>query len=265
MILGIIGCGNMGGALLNRLSLSGIIAKENIYIWDVDTDKLTEFHDRLGVTIAKSNTDLASKCTHIVLATLPQLYDEVMRDISPCIQKDACIITIAPGYSLEKTQSFFSETKNIVRTMPNTPCVVGEGMVAICPAPTMCNGMVAEIEQLFSCLGKTEIITEKQFNAFIGICGSSPAYVFMFVSALADGGVLGGLTKEQALPMAAQAIYGSMKLVLESGKHPEMLKDGVTSPGGATIEGVATLEKEGFRNAVIQAVRAVMDKADNIK
>lgn len=148
--------------------------------------------------------------------------------------------------------------------MPNTPALVGEGMSALCPNKNVTNEELEEIKKIFQCFSKVEVIEEVHMDTVTALTGSSPAYVFMFIEALADGAVLKGLPRDKAYKMAAQAVYGSAKMVLETGKHPGSLKDDVCSPGGTTIEAVYVLEKGGMRATVIEAMEKCVDKAKNM-
>ena len=148
--------------------------------------------------------------------------------------------------------------------MPNTPALVGEGMSAICPNKNITSDELEYVGKLYNSFGKYEILEEKDFRAFIALCGSSPAYVFMFIEAMADAAVKLGIPRTKAYKLAEQSILGSAKLALETGKHPGVLKDEVCSPGGTTIEAVIDLEKNGFRNTIISAVEKCAEKSRNM-
>jgi pyrroline-5-carboxylate reductase len=264
MKLAVIGCGKMGGAMLSRLAKAGLYQPEEIIAADRNETLLKTLGAELGVQTTTDNARAAADADFVLLSVLPQLYPAVLGEIAPVMRKDACVITIAPGYPIAKTASCLGKDARIVRAMPNTPAMIGEGMIAVCRGQNVPGPVFEESKAILSRLGKAEEIDESQLNAVIGISGSAPAYVFMFIDALADAGVLGGLHRDQALRFAAQAVMGSAKLQIETGKHPEVLKDMVCSPAGTTIEAVAALESKGFRDAVITAARAAMEKASRM-
>ena len=221
---------------------------------------LDKLEDTYGIITSQDNKTAASWGDIIILAVKPQMYDSVIGELKEEL-KDKLIVSIAAGKNLNQLEELLGKDKRIIRAMPNTPAMVLEGITALCPNKNIEEEELNTIEDILSAFGKTEVIEEKQMDAFIGICGSSPAYVFMFIEALADGAVKEGLPRGKAYKMAAQAVLGSAKLVLESGKHPGELKDMVCSPGGTTIEAVAALEEYGFRSSVIKAVERCSEKS----
>lgn len=197
----------------------------------------------------------------MVLAVKPQFLEEVIREIRDAVRPDTLIISIAAGKSLNWLEEAFGGKRKLVRCMPNTPALVGEGCTGVCV-----NGAVSEEETRYSLslmesFGKASLVEERLMDAVGAVSGSSPAYVFMFIEAMADAGVAAGMPRAQALAFASQAVYGSARLVLETGKHPGELKDMVCSPGGTTIEGVRVLEEAGFRGAVMNALLAAVEKS----
>jgi len=256
--LGIIGCGNMGGAILRRALAGGLIRANEIAAADKNTALRDSLAKELGVHAAENAE--AAKAPCVLLAVKPQFLPEVGRDIAPVIAKDALVLSIAAGYDLAMLHGLLGSA-HIVRIMPNTPALVGEGVMAACRDENVTEEEWAFALRLLSCLGLAKEVPERLMDAVTGMSGSSPAFVFLFMEALADAGVRGGLPRETALNMAAQVMLGCGKLALETGKHPAQLKDMVTSPAGTTIEGVAVLEKRGFRGAVMEAVQAAIDKS----
>ena len=258
MKIAILGTGKMGAAMAKGLTRGGSM-------WDLvltnTTGVLPESLKELDLPCTSSNTEAVIGADIIILAVLPQQYRKVLAEIRDAAQPDACLISIAPGFTLESLNELTGNRLRIVRAMPNTPSLIGEGMIAVCRDGTVPDDTFALAEQVLGCLGRTEAVGESQLNAVIGISGSAPAYVYMFVDALADAGVLGGLHREQAVRMAEQMLYGSAALMRETGKSPAELREMVCSPAGTTIEAVASLEDSGFRGAVIRAARAAMDKA----
>ena len=200
----------------------------------------------------------------LILSVKPQYYAEAIAEIRDCVSDDQLIITIAPGKTLAWLEEQFGKPVKIVRTMPNTPALVGEGMTAACVNPYVTEEEKAYALKILESFGKVEIVPEHLIDAVVAVSGSSPAYVFMFIEAMADAAVAEGMPRAQAYQFAAQAVYGSAKMVMETGKHPGELKDMVCSPAGTTIEAVRVLEERGFRSAVIEAMKACADVSRNM-
>ena len=206
------------------------------------------------------NKEVAKQSDILVLSVKPQVYPAVIKEIRDEVSSEQIIVTIAAGVYMEAAERQFGKEVKIVRVMPNTPALVGEGMSGLC-----CNEYVTEeefdlVHKIFESFGKAEKITENLMDAVVGVSGSGPAYVYMFIEAMADAAVAQGLPRKQAYTFAAQTLLGSAKMVLETGQHPGELKDAVCSPAGTTIEAVNVLEKKGMRSAVIEAVTAAAKK-----
>ncbi len=262
MKLGFIGSGNMAKAMIKGIIASGIVQAGDITAADSKADALGELV-ALGVRTTPDNLTAAAN-TIVFLSVKPQVYPQVIAEIKEAITPATVIVTIAPGWTLEKLRSAFGKDVKIIRAMPNTPAMSGEGMSAVCPNDAVSGAELQFVSQLFSCFGKCETVPEKLMDVVGAVSGSSPAFAFMFIEALADGAVAEGMPREQAYKFAAQAVLGSAKMVLESGKHPGMLKDMVCSPGGTTIEGVQTLESGAFRGTVMKAVRSCVEKSQHL-
>lgn len=259
--IGFIGSGNMGQAMIGGIIHAGLVKPEGIVVFDPDSEKLELLKKELGISTAEKAAELAAGCDVVVFAVKPDIYPTVLKDIAPSLKKGALVVTIAPGRSLEEVQGILGTDAKVVRTMPNTPALVGEGMTAYCVNGNVTPEELADVKLILDSFGKSEAVPEKLMDAVVGISGSSPAYVFMFIEALADAGVKAGLPRDKAYRFAAQSVLGSAKMVLETGKHPGALKDMVCSPGGTTIEAVSVLEAEGMRSAVIKAVDACIRKS----
>lgn len=259
--IGFIGSGNMGGAMIGGIINANIVSKESIYVSDINEASLATMKASYGVNVTTSNSDLAKECDIIVLSVKPFLYPIVIKEIKDVVKKDVIIVVIAAGQSSDAVQELFGKEVKIVKTMPNTPALVGEGMAAISPAKNVTKEEAAEIVEIFNSFGKSEIVPEKLMDAVTAVSGSSPAYIYMMIEAMADAAVVEGMPRPQAYAFAAQAVYGSAKMVLETGKHPGELKDMVCSPGGTTIAAVAKLEETGFRSSIMQAMKACADKS----
>jgi len=259
--VGFIGCGNMGSAMIRGMINSKVIVPENMFVNDRNLKKMKSLEKDLGVTIETSLDILVKKSDVIFLAVKPNVYGVVLEEIKKNFTEDKVFISIAAGINKAFIENILGKDKKIVRSMPNTPALVGEGMSALSPNNNMTREMIDEIIELFEAFGEAEVIDEYLFHSVIGVSGSSPAYVFKFIEAMADAAVLGGMKRDKAYKFAAQAVLGSAKLLIETGKHPGELKDMVCSPGGTTIEAIASLEKNGFSGTVIEAIEACMDKS----
>lgn len=262
--IGFIGCGNMGKAMLGALVNSHNIKKEDIIVSTKSESSAKNISLEFEVETTIANVEVAKKSDILFLAVKPYLFKEVIDEIKDIISDETIIISIAAGVTIEQIEEWFGKRVKVVRTMPNTPALVGEGMSAICPNKNITLDELNYVGNLYNLFGKYEVIEEKDFHAFIALCGSSPAYVFMFIEAMADAGVKLGLPRKKAYKLVEQSILGSAKLALETGKHPGELKDSVCSPGGTTIEAVIELEKNGFRNTVISAVEKCAEKSKNM-
>ena len=262
--IGFIGTGNMGYAILK--GLLHIYGPKDLMITDANEARRLQVGKETGVTCAPDNGALASGVKYIVLAVKPQYYGAVLKDIAPVVKKEQIIISIAPGITVDDLKKTLGNDKRIVRAMPNTPALIGVGMTGVCYDRTLfTEEEEQEINTFFSSFGKMKIVEERLMDAVVCVSGSSPAYVYMFIEALADSGVKYGLPREAAYEMAAQAVAGSAQMVLKTGKHPGELKDAVCSPGGTTIAAVSALEDAGFRSAVIKAADACFEKCSSLK
>jgi len=259
--IGFIGCGNMSQAMIGGIVGAEIFQGGNILVSDLNEKSLEVVAARYGAATTTDNLEVARKSDILVVAVKPNLYGLVISEIKDVVKDDAIIVTIAAGKSLESTERSFGRDIKVVRVMPNTPALVGEGMSSISP-----NGLISEEEltgvvEIFESFGRTEVVDEKLMDVVTSVSGSAPAYVYMFIEAMADGAVLDGMPRDKAYKMAAQTVLGAAKMVVETGIHPGQLKDEVCSPGGTTIEAVATLEEKGLRNAVITAMRRCTEKS----
>lgn len=261
MKLGFIGAGNMAKAMMGGILKNGIFKPEEVIASDLYAPGLEATKESLGINVTTDNKEVASQSEVLVLAVKPQFYTAVIEEIRDLIQENQIVVTIAPGKTLEYLGETFAHPVKIVRTMPNTPALVGEGITGVCK-----NELVTEEELKYVCsilegFGKAEVLPERLMDVVVSVSGSSPAYVFMFIEAMADAAVADGMPRPQAYKFAAQAVLGSAKMVLETGKHPGELKDMVCSPGGTTIEAVRVLEEKGFRSAVFEAMKTCAAKS----
>ena len=258
--IGVIGCGNMAQAIIGGIVASNILPGEKVLVSDTDEKKLNYIKDKLNVKVTKDNKEIAANSDIIILAIKPNVHDQVIGEIKDCVKDDVVIVTIGAGITINYIEKAFNRDIKVIRTMPNTPALVGEGMAALCYNNIVSKEEIEEVVSIFESFGKVEINSEKLMDVVPAVSGSSPAYVYMFIEALADGAVLEGMPRDMAYKFAAQAVLGSAKMVLETGLHPGTLKDNVCSPGGTTIEAVYSLEMSNFRGAVIQAMRKCTEK-----
>ena len=261
MKIGFIGCGNMATAILKGILKSSEVAATDI-IASAKSDKTREkIEKELGIQKADTNAQVVDFADVVFLAVKPQFLEGVLDEIKASVKEDQIFISIAPGKTLQWFADKLGEKTKVIRTMPNTPAMVGEGMTALCVNDLVTEEETALAVKLCNTFGKSEVIPEHLMDAVVGVSGSSPAYVFMFLEAMADAAVADGMPRAQAYKFAAQAVLGSAKLMLETGKHPGELKDMVCSPAGTTIQAVRVLEEKGLRSAVIEAQLECVKKA----
>lgn len=258
MKLGFIGTGNMAGAIMGGIIKNQIFRPEEIIGADISEAGREKTKEAYGIEVTGDNRKAADSEV-LILSVKPQYYADAIAEIKDCVRDDQLIITIAPGKTLAWLEEQFGKPVKIVRTMPNTPALVGEGMTAACVNQYVTEEEKAYALKILSSFGKVELVPEHLIDAVVAVSGSAPAYVFMFIEAMADAAVAEGMPRAQAYEFAAQAVYGSAKMVLETEKHPGELKDMVCSPAGTTIEAVRVLEEKGLRSAVIEAMRACAD------
>lgn len=253
--IGFIGAGNMGGAIIGGISAKGLF--DEVFVYDNNAAAAEKYG------VYKADIKTASSANIVVLAVKPNVLYSVIDEIKDCVQDDAVVVSIAAGQSIERIEKAFGKSVKLMRVMPNTPALVGEGMSALSPNSLLAADKAGaeEVVAIFESLGKAEIVPESLMDAVTGVSGSSPAYVFMFIEALADAAVAAGMPRDKSYIFAAQSVLGSAKMVLETGTHPAELKDMVCSPGGTTIEAVKVLEEKGIRAAVMDAVKACVEKS----
>ena len=259
MKIGCIGAGNMGGAILSRLS--GKLNKNYIYCFDIDINRLGSITEKLGINSSESVKDLAEKSDIIILAVKPDIIIDVLKEINA---GDKIIISIAAGISLNTINKNLKFKNKTVRVMPNTPALIGEGMSVISPDAGIDKNTEDIVIEIFSCVGKVLILPEKLMDAVTALSGCGPAYGFMLIQAMTDGGVKMGIPREKALLLASQTILGAAMMVINSSEEPIILRGKVASPGGSTIEAIHVLEKEGFSGIIMDAIEAAKNKSEKL-
>ncbi|MFO0695617.1 MAG: pyrroline-5-carboxylate reductase [Polyangiales bacterium] len=256
-----LGGGNMATAMIQGLLARDTVAKEELFVTEPVEAQRSSLETRFGIRTGTDNRAAVADADVIVLAVKPQVVTHVLVDIRDSVRPGTLVISIAAGVPIETLQAGLPAGTHVVRTMPNTPALVGHGATGLAPGRTATEENLALAKTLFDSIGLSVVVPEHMLDAVTGLSGSGPAYVFLFIEALADGGVRSGLPRDAALRLAAQTVLGSARMVLETGKHPGELKDMVTSPGGTTIAGVHALENAGFRGATIDAVKAATDRS----
>lgn len=264
MKLSFIGCGNMATAMIRGILESGKMTAEDITVSSKTAATREKAQKELGVRTAETNAEAAAAGDVVFLAVKPQQYELVINEIREALKPEQIVVSIAPGKTIAWFKEKFGKDVKLVRTSPNTPALVKEGMTAICANEQVTAEECRAVVELCESFGKVEEIPESMMDAVLGAAGSSPAYVYMFIEAMADAAVAEGLPRAKAYKFAAQTVLGSAKMVLETGRHPGDLKDMVCSPAGTTIEGVQVLEESGMRAAVMKAVRATVKKAKQV-
>lgn len=260
--VGLIGAGNMGGTILKAAINNNFVLAEDAIVFDVmaaQTQKLADAYP--GITIAPDNLELVKQADCILVGVKPVFMDSVLREISPEVAGKA-IISIAAGWSMEMLNHSLGENHEamVLRVMPNTPALVGEGYTALCEETTLSGEWLNWAKQLFDCLGESTLVPERLFDAVIAVTGSSPAYIYTLIDAMALGGVELGMPRAMAQRAAAQAVLGAAKMVLETGEHPCKLRDDVCSPAGTTIAAVDVLKNTGFESSIMAAMSAAAER-----
>lgn len=257
--IGFIGVGNMGLPMMKGAISS--FGKDSIVYTDVNEDRLKNVQTIINIPYLTSNDQCIEEADIIILAIKPQYLKDALTKLKSKALNSKIFISIAPGVKISTLKEVLGDSTRVVRAMPNTPAMVQEGMSAICFSEDIYTEEEREITfRFFSSFGETVELTEKQLDMVVPVSGSSPAYVYMMIEAMSDAAVLFGLPRDIAYRLAAQSVYGSAKMVLETGEHPGALKDAVCSPGGTTIEAVRKLEETGFRSAIIEAMKVCYDK-----
>ena len=251
-----VGAGNMAGALIRGLIGTGTVPADRIIAADPDQDRLRELEAELEIRVTSDNAEAVKDATVVVLAIKPQVFAQVLPGLSGALPADALLISIAAGISTRIIERSFPDGSRVVRTMPNTPALVGAGASAIAGGTHATDDDLELTETLFRSVGIAVRVPEKQIDAVTGLSGSGPAYVFAMIEALRDAGAREGLPEETALQLAAQTVFGAARLLLDEKEAPEVLRDRVTSPGGTTRAGLDALAAAGFADAIMGAVRA---------
>lgn len=262
--IGFIGTGNMARAIIGGLLEKGIVDAGSIMGADKTEAAAKGAAERFGIRTTTDNKAVAQEAEILFLAVKPQFLAEAVEEIKDSVSAETVIVSIAAGRTIQNITELFGREIRLIRCMPNTPALVGEGCTGVCRNGNITDAEMERVMELLKSFGIASEIPEHLMDAVVGVSGSAPAYVFLFIEAMADAAVAAGMPRKQAYEFAAQAVLGSAKMVLETGKHPGELKDMVCSPAGTTIEAVKVLEEKGFRGAVMDAVEACVNKSKNM-
>lgn len=259
--IGFLGAGNMAFALLSGLIARGGFDKHQLVASEPREERRAELRAALGIEVVASNAELCTRADVLVLSVKPQVVPVVLAECQGLLGQGHLLISIAAGVTTASIEKQIGDGARVVRAMPNTPALAGASATALAAGRAATPEDVALARSLFDAVGKTVVLAEHHLDAVTGLSGSGPAYVMLFVEALADGGVKAGLPRDVALLLATQTVYGAAKLLLQTGEHPARLRDMVTSPGGTTIAGLAVLERRAVRGALIEAVEHATARA----
>lgn len=261
MKIGFIGLGNMASAMIGGMLKKKLVLFNEIYGADKSEAAAAKCNEKYHIQILSDNVAVAKEADFLFLAVKPVFLPDVIDEIKDAVDENTVVISIVAGKTISFIEERFGKQVKLVRSMPNTPALVLEGCSALVQGNLVSDGEFEQVKKLFSAFGTVHEVPERMMDAVVGVSGSSPAYVFMFLEAMADAAVCAGMPREQAYKMAAQSVLGSAKMVLETGRHPGELKDMVCSPGGTTIEAVKVLEEMGMRAAVMDAMDACIEKS----
>ena len=262
MKIGFIGTGNMGTALIRGYLAVHTEEVANVYAYDKDSAKLNGLNEELGIVPCNRLEELMEKVDAVVLAVKPGIFDSLLPEVGRLYQPHQVLVSIAAGISISYLEKLTGvDGVKVVRVMPNTPAMVNEGMSALCRNDNITEDEFEAIVELFRSVGKAEVVAEEMIDTVIGVSGSSPAYTYMYIEALIEAAVAGGMSREQATVFAGQSVLGAAKMVLDTGVDPVTLRENVCSPGGTTIEAVKVLQSNGFQDNVKEAFRAAAEKS----
>ena len=263
-MIGFIGLGNMAQAIIGGILSKGVISEGGVIGYDSAATVRNVAAEKFGIALALDNKDVTTQADIVILAVKPQVIEPVIKEIASAASEDTLFISIAPGKTIDRLTECFGKKVRIVRCMPNTPALVNAGMTGFCVSDNVTEEDRKRALDILNSFGRAEEVPEHLMAAVTSVSGSSPAYVFILIEAMADQAVADGMSRKQAYEFAAQAVMGSAKMMLDTGKHPAELKDMVCSPAGTTIEAVKVLERSGFRAAIQDAMAACTEKAEGM-
>lgn len=263
--IAIVGAGNIGRALIGGLLKGHDIEPGQIRASRRSEAALADLSEQFpGILTTTDNTEAVKNATIVVLAVKPQMALEVIREIKDFVTEKTLIISVLAGVTTQTLQEKFERDLPVVRTMPNTPALVDEGATGICSGAFASQEDISNVRAVFEAVGTVEVVPEYLMDVVTGLSGSGPAYIYMIIEALTDAGVKQGMPRPIAARLSAQTVYGAAKLVIETGKHPAILRDEVTTPGGTTISAIAELESHGLRTMLINAVATATERSKEL-
>ena len=262
--IAVLGTGQMGGALVRGWAKAGLLTPANLRLYDVRAEAARALADETDAVAFAEAAEAVAGADVVLVAVKPYVAAERLRTLSTALPVGSLVISIATGITLKTLEQSIGFETPVVRVMPNTPALVGEGASAFCRGTHADEEDAARVTALFSAVGRCVEVTEAQIDAVVGVSGSGPAYFYLLIEALSDGGVRAGLPRDVARTLAAQTALGAAKMILETGQHPAALKDAVTTPGGTTMAALGVLESSGVRGALMDAVRAAADRSKEL-
>lgn len=262
-MIGFIGGGAMAEAIIKGLLSRGYQAA-GLFVSDKSQERLDYLQKNLGVVTTPDNTAVVARCDLIILAVKPQIKNEILQEIAPHFTAGNTLVSIMAGVPIADMEYILPAGSKVIRVVPNTPALVGMGCTVLAAGSTVTEAELSKTTEIFQAVGSVTILPEKLLNAVTGLSGSGPAYIYLLIEALSDGGVLAGLPRDVALKLASETVQGAAQMVIETRLHPGELKDMVTSPGGTTINGLLQMEKNGIRGIIMDAVLAAAKRAEEL-
>jgi len=259
--IAVLGAGKMGGILVQAFLRSGLFSREHVSATVAHEARAASLTLQFGVPVTTDNLKAAKEADIILLGVKPQQMHDVVLGIAPALRPGKLLISFAASVKTSAIEEAAGCQISVIRAMPNTPAMLGAGITAICRGKFVTDQQLALAEQIFATVGRTVVVDEKHMDAVTGLSGSGPAFLYIIIEALAEAGVNVGLPRDIATLLAAQTTYGAAKMVLETGSHPALLKDEVTTPAGCTVEGILELEEGGLRVTLIKAVKRATERA----
>jgi pyrroline-5-carboxylate reductase len=259
--IAVIGAGKMGGILMQGFLRHGLLPRENVVATVAHQARAEALSKQFGISVTTGNLKAAQNANVILLGVKPQQMGDVVRGIAPGLKPGKLLISVAASVKTSAIEAAAGGKVSVIRAMPNTPAMVGAGITAICRGKFVTDEQLALAERIFATVGRTVVVDEKHMDAVTGLSGSGPAFLYIIIEALAEAGVNVGLPRDIATQLAAQTTFGAAKMVLETGSHPALLKDEVTTPAGCTVEGILELEEGGVRVTLIKAVKRATERA----
>ena len=258
------GLGNMGEALLKGMLQANLISPEQVMVSDLSKERLRYIHGEYKVATTPSNEALVRSSSLIFLTVKPQVVSSVLSEIHQAVSQTHLLVSVVAGLSISRITAGLGSQRKVIRVMSNAPALIGEGATALAPGEGIEEKELKRVEHMFDALGRVVIVQEKDMDVITGLSGSGPAYLFIVMEALADGAIRMGLSREVALLLTAQTTLGAARMVLETGVHPAVLKEKVTSPGGTTMAGIHQLESGGLRGTLMSAVKAATERSEEL-